>query len=171
MTACTPGPLLQNKLWDVQPRRFRARVHVVEILTDKLLGTCEPNRMWLGSSNQDLEWIQRLYQLSKKDTIILRIVRSEERRLYSKWKIQSKQYLTVKCTPSQLYEVLYSIRVQWPRAVDMQYKIMKKPSSPQEFKCCWSVQMKSDVACLETYKNIKTIQWSETRISLIYVDF
>ena len=39
---------------------------------------------------------------------------------------------------------------------------MKKPSSPQEFKCCWSVQMKSDVACLETYKNIKTIQWSET---------
>ena len=44
-------------------RRQGPSVQVVEILTDKLLGTCERNRMWLRSLNQDSEGIQRLYQL------------------------------------------------------------------------------------------------------------
>ena len=59
---CSWGPIMLEIL--PAPQCVKAyRVHVVEILTDKLLGTCEPNRMWLGSSNQDSEWIQRLYQL------------------------------------------------------------------------------------------------------------
>ena len=43
-----------------------------------------------------------------------------------------------------------------------------------EFKAYWSFRMTSDVACLETYKNIYTmhfVQRSETWVNLTYIDF
>ena len=59
----------------------------------------------------------------------------------------------------------YSILVQWPKAVDMQYKIMKQHKIPLKFNAYLSFQMTGDVKCLKTYKNTTTMHWSEIWIN------
>ena len=48
---------------------------------------------------------------------------------------------------------------------------LEKLSLPLEFEAYWSFQMTSDVTCLKSYKNTKTMHWSETWINFIYMDF
>ena len=73
-------------------RRQGPSVRVVEILTDKLLVQASAIECDLGL------WTKTHYRsefndfISCLDTIILRMVRSEERRLYPYWKIHSKLY-------------------------------------------------------------------------------
>ena len=71
------------------------------------------------------------------DKISLRMVRSEKRHLYF---IRRQRYIETvmrhtsnagmqSCTKSY-YSIEYSIPVQWPKAVDMRYKIMKQLKLP-----------------------------------------
>ena len=110
------------------------------------------------------------------DTVSLRMVKSEERRLYSLAKIHwnsttrnTSNAWMQSCTESY-YSIEYSIRVQWPSAVGVQYKIMKQLKLPLEFKAYWSLRITSDVTCFETYKNLKPMHCDETWINLIYID-
>ena len=60
------------------------------------------------------------------------------------------------------------IRVQWPKVVDMQQKIMKLLKLPLEFKAYWSFRSDDkwrNVICLETYKNVKTMHCCKTGIN------
>ena len=69
------------------------------------------------------------------------------------------------CTKSY-FSIEYSICVQWPKATDMQYNTMRQLKLPLEFKAYWSFWMTSDLTCMETYKNVKTMHYSETWIKL-----
>ena len=72
------------------------------------------------------------------------------------------------CTKSYLNSIEYSIRFQWPKAVDMQQKIMKQVKLLLEFKAYSSFRSNDkwrNVTCLETYKYVKTMHCCKTRIN------
>ena len=73
-------------------RRQGPGVHVVEILTDKLLVHASAIECDLGLWTKTHCRSKCNDFISCLDTIILRMVRSEERRLYPYWKIHSKLY-------------------------------------------------------------------------------
>ena len=73
-------------------RRLGPSVHVVEILTDRLLVHASTIECDLGLWTKTHCRSKCNHFNSCLDTIILRMVRSEERRLYPYWKIHSKFY-------------------------------------------------------------------------------
>ena len=125
---------------------------------------------WQHSKNSNLT--QRLYsQLFRYNQPAM--VRRASKQYLNAWHklLYAQPEMYTVTTARSLISNLCSVTKGHWYAIENNEKSLVSFSLPLEFRGYWSFQMTSNVICLETYKNIKTMHWSETWINLIYMNF